>query len=203
MSTTSSWRSRLYAISFLALLGALVVPAAATAATETFHRFEVNATANYVVTEDCGDGTTAQTRVTVIGGHEEESESGETTLDSDFVTVLIRGFDCDGNFISDRGSGPAEFTFSPSLQEASVSGTITTSGGRTVTVDMTWEGTGEIETTNNVTTFPGFTGHFQGKQRDAVATGTVVVDGETLVDGSTTNAEIETLEDTNTTTGQA
>jgi hypothetical protein len=33
-----------------------------------------------------------------------------------------------------------------------------------------------------------------------VATGTVIVDGETLVDGSTTNAEIETLEDTNTRT---
>jgi hypothetical protein len=29
----------------------------------------------------------------------------------------------------------------------------------------------------------------------------VVVDGATLVDGSTTNAEIETLEDTNITTG--
>jgi hypothetical protein len=41
----------------------------------------------------------------------------------------------------------------------------------------------------------------QGKRRDAIATGAVVVDGETLVDGSTTNAEIETLEDTNTTTG--
>jgi hypothetical protein len=37
-------------------------------------------------------------------------------------------------------------------------------------------------------------------RRDAVATGTVVVDGETLVDGSTTNADIETLEDTNITT---
>jgi hypothetical protein len=29
--------------------------------------------------------------------------------------VLIRGFDYEGNFISDNGSGPAEFTFSPSL----------------------------------------------------------------------------------------
>jgi hypothetical protein len=44
-------------------------------------------------------------------------------------------------------------------------------------------------------------GHFQGQRRDAVATGTVVLDGETVVDGSTTNAEIESLEDTNTTTG--
>jgi hypothetical protein len=66
---------------------------------------------------------------------------------------------------------------------------------------MSWEGTGEMETTNNTTTFPSFVGHFQGKRRDAVATGTVVVDGQTLVDGSTINAEIETLEDTNTTTG--
>jgi hypothetical protein len=197
----SARRSRTYVIPFLALLGALSVPAAASAAVETFHRFEAVATANYTVPEDCGDGSTAQTRVTVIGGHEEESESGVTTLDSDFLTVLIRGLDCAGSFVNDRGSGPAELTFSPSLQHAAVTGTITTRDGRSVTVDMTWEGTGEMETTNNTTTFPGFTGHFKGKRRDAVATGTVVVDGETLVDGSTTNAEIETLEDTNTTTG--
>jgi hypothetical protein len=201
MSTASSRRSRTYAISLLALLGALVVPTAAAAAVETFHRFEALATANYVVTEECADGSTAQTRVTVIGGHEQESESGVTTLDSDFLTVLIRGFDCAGNLVNDRGSGSADFTFSPSLQRAAVSGTITTRDGRSVTVDMSWEGTGALEATNNTATFPGFTGHFQGKRRDAVATGTVVVDGETLVDGSTTNAEIETLEDTNTTTG--
>ena len=42
-----------------------------------------------------------------------------------------------------------------------------------------------------------FAGHFQGKRRDAVATGTVVVNGTTLVSGSTTNAEIDMLEDTN------
>ena len=183
------------------LLGALAVPAPATAAAERFHRFEANATANYTVDEQCADGTIARQFVTVIGGHEEESVAGETTTDSDFLTVLIRGRDCEGNFINDRGSGPAEFTFSPSLQTASVAGTITTRAGRSVTVDLTWDGTGEIETTSNTTTFPGFTGHFKGQRRDAVATGTVVVDGETLVDGSTTNAEIETLEDTNISTG--
>jgi hypothetical protein len=72
-----------------------------------------------------------------------------------------------------------------------------TRGGRTVTVDMTWEGTGALEASSNTTTFPGFTGHFQSMQRDAVATGTLIVNGVTLVDGSTTNAEIETLEDKN------
>jgi hypothetical protein len=203
MSIKSAARPRALAIALFILVGLLLVPAQARADTETFHRFEAIATANYIVNEACPDGTTAQQRVTVIGGHEEESESGETTLDSDFVTVLIRGFDCEGNFINDRGSGPAEFTFSPSLQTASVTGTITTREGRTVAVDMSWEGTGPMETTSNTTTFPGFTGHFVSKRRDAVATGTVVVDGQTIVNGSTTNAEIETLEDTNRTTGAA
>lgn len=181
----------------LALLGLLAMPGSASAAVETFHRFEAVATANYTVTRECPDGSTVQMRVTVIGGHEEESESGMSTLDSDFVTVLIRGFDCDGTFVNDRGSGPADFEFSPSLQTASVEGTITTRDGWSVTVDVTWDGTGEMETTSNTTTFPGFTGHFTGHRRDAVATGTVVVDGEMLVAGSTTNAEIETLEDRN------
>ena len=202
MSTSKrSFRTSAFALFILA--SALAVVTTATAATERFHRFEAVATANYVVDEQCSDGSTAQTRVTVIAGHEEESESGETTLDSDFLTVLIRGFDCEGNFVSDRGSGPADFSFSPSLQEASVTGTVTTRGGRTVDVDVTWEGTGAVEATSNTTTFTGFTGHFQGKRRDAVATGSVVVDGVTVVDGSTTSAEIETLEDTNTRTGAA
>ena len=201
MPRTIRMSLRASAATLLVLVGALAVATPAGAATETFHRFEAEATANYVVTQQCEDGSTAQMRVTVIGGHEEESESGETTLDSDFLTVLLRGFDCSGNFISDRGSGPADFSFSPSLQEASVTGTVTTVRGRTIVVDMTWEGTGPIEVTSNTTTFPGFTGHFVGKERDAVATGTVVVDGVTLVDGTTTNAEIETLEDKNISTG--
>jgi hypothetical protein len=179
------------------VLGALVLPASATADVDRFQRFEAVATANYVVDEQCADGSTAQTRVTVIGGHEEESQNGETTVDSDFLTVLLRGFDCARNLVNYRGSGPAEFAFTPSLQEASVAGTITTRDGRSVTVDMDWDGVGEFQSTTNTTHFPGFTGRFTGRRRDAVATGTVVVDGETLVDGSTTNAEIETLEDDN------
>ena len=202
MPITSPRRSCRSAIWLVALVAALAVPVSATAAVETFHRFEAVATANYTVTEQCLDGGTSTTLVTVIGGHEEESEDGVITLGSDFVTVLLRNsFDCDGNFINDRGSGAAEFTFSDSLQTASVAGTITTRDGRSVSVEVSWEGTGPIEATSNTTIRPGFTGHFQGLLRDAVATGTVVVDGATLVNGSTTRAEIETLEDTNVTTG--
>jgi hypothetical protein len=58
-----------------------------------------------------------------------------------------------------------------------------------------------MESTSSTTTFTGFTGHFKGKRRAAVATGTVVVDDQMLVDGSTTNAELGTLEDTDMTRG--
>jgi hypothetical protein len=184
-------------ISLVVGLGVLGLPASAGAAVERFHRFEAIATANYTVDQTCPDGTTARLLVTVIGGHEEESESGVSTLDSDFLTMLIRGVDCEGNLVNDRGSGPADFVFSPSLKRASVAGAITTRDGRSVTVNVSWEGVGGVETTSNTTIFPGFTGHFKGKVRDAVAIGTVVVDGEPLVDGPTTNAEIETLEDNN------
>jgi hypothetical protein len=199
MSTMSIRRLLRLVIPLLAAgFGVLVVPTSAGAAVQTFHRFEVDAVANYTVTEQCADGSTSTTLAQVIAGHEEESEDGVATLDRDFLTVRILNFrDCQGNFINDRGSGDAVFTFSPSLQTASVEGTITTRDGRSVTVDMSWEGTGPIETTSNTTTFPGFTGHFVGQERGAVATGTVVVDGDTLVSGSTTNARIETLEDTN------
>ena len=136
MSNTSSRWSRRAAIWLVALFAALAVPVSATAAVETFHRFEVDATANYTVTEQCPDGRTSKTLVQVIGGHEEESEDGVITLDSDFVTVrLLNFFDCDGNFINDRGFGAAEFTFSPSLQTATVAGTITTRDGRSVSVE--------------------------------------------------------------------
>jgi hypothetical protein len=195
MAGTSSWRSRAFVVALFVLFGALLVPVA-TASVETFHRFEIDAIANYTITQTCADGSAVTPRLQVIAGHEDEAESGVTTLDHDFLTVRIFGFDCAG-FVNDFGTGDAEFTFSPSLQTAAVTGTVTTRDGRSVVVDMAWEGTGPIEVTDNVTNFQGFTGHFHGQVRDVLATGTVLVNGATLVDGSTTNARLETLEDTN------
>jgi hypothetical protein len=185
----------------LLALAALLLPASAAAATEKFHRFEVEATANFVVNQTCPDGTTVPLRVTVIGGQEQESEDRVQTLDNEFLTVLLRGFDCEGDLINDRAIGTGQFTYSPSLRQASVTGTVTSDDGREIAVDLSWDGIGPLEVTQNTTTFPGFTGHFVGMRRDAMATGTVVVHGETLVDGSTTNAGIESLEDNNISTG--
>ncbi|HEY0638235.1 MAG TPA: hypothetical protein VGD67_11365 [Pseudonocardiaceae bacterium] len=183
----------------VATAGLVLVPApgAANAAVETFHRFEVNAVANYTVAQDCGDGRTALLRVQVIGGHEEETRDGVRTLDQDFVNVLIRGTDCAGVVRNDRGAGPATFDVSPALRDASLAGTVVTGTGRTVTVDLAWTGVGDLVIDHRVTQRPGFVGLFENTRRDATATGTVVVDGGTLVDGTTDNAELETLEDRN------
>jgi len=199
MSTMSRHRSARAVVPLLAGAGVLAVPASASAAVETFYRFEAVASATYTIDENCADGSTAQTRVTVLGGHEEEAESGVSTLDSDYLTVTVSGQTCTGESVFLRASGPADFSFAPSLRTARSVGTVTTSNGQTITVSMTWRGIGAKETTKNTTTFPGFIGRFTGQRRDAVASGTVVVDGVTVVSGRTTSARIETLEDRNIT----
>jgi hypothetical protein len=150
-----------------------------------------------VVTQDCGDGTTARLSVSVIGGVEFESPDVDDV--NEFVTLRIRGFDCEGNFVNEFGTGTADYTGSPSLQQAHVVGTVTLRDGSQATIDVTWEGTGGLETSVNNTTFDGFVGIFTSKERQATATGTVVVDGVTLVSGPAQSADIETLEDRNTT----
>ena len=177
----------------------VALPTTARAETSTFHRFEANAVAIYRdVTQPCADGTTATLGFRVTGGHEEESEDGVVTEDDDFLTVFVNGIDCAGVFVNDTGTGDAAFTWSPSLRTASVSGTVTTRRlGISVTANLSWEATSALEVDTNTTTFPGFVGHFVGRSRDGVATGTVVFDGRLFVNGSTSEASIETLEDTN------
>ena len=197
MTIVSTRRARRSALLLLAGLGVLALGTPASAAVDTFVRFEENATANWVVTEDCGDGTLATTRVTVIAGREFESPDLDDV--NTFATVLIRGFDCDGNLINDRGSGPVTYSSSPSLMEAQATGTIPLRSGSVATIAVIWEGTGGLDTTVNQTQFDGFVGVFTGKERDAVATGSVEVDGVTLVSGPSQSATIETLEDRNRT----
>lgn len=177
-----------------AALTALAVPAPAWAATTTFDRLEVIASADFRnLTEVCDDGRTVTSRVRITGGHEEEAEDGVTTLDRDYLRVQIQS-GCTG-IIQVTTNEDFMFTWSPSLQTAHVVGTFTTTAGDTISVDIAWEGAGPIEVNQNNTSFPGRSATFVGRERDAVATGTVVLNGKTLVDGSTTNALIESLDD--------
>ena len=174
-------------------LAVFVAPATASATVSTFDRLEVIGTADFRnLTEVCDDGSTVTSRVRITGGHEEEAENGVTTLDRDYLRVQIQS-GCTG--IIQVTTNDADFTWSPSLQTASVVGTFTTPTGQTVSVDIAWEATGPLAIDQNNTSFPGRSSTFVGRERDAVATGTVVLNGKTLVDGSTTNALIESLDD--------
>ena len=200
MSPISLRRTTQLLVTPLAVLGVLAVPATAHAETETFHRFEANAVAIYSsVTHLCANGNTARLGFRVTGGHEEESENGVVTEDHDFLTVFVNGIDCGGVFVNDTGTTEdVDFVWSPSLQTASVSGTVTTRrSSHVITADLSWEATSPLEVNTNINTFPGSTNHFVGMSREAVATGTVVVNGEQFVNGSTTRDGIETLEDKN------
>lgn len=200
MSPISARRATRSLVTPLAVLGALAVPTTAHAATDVFHRFEANAVAIYrSVTLPCDDGTTASLGFRITGGHEDEAENGVVTQDHDFLTVFVSGTDCGGVFVNDTGTTEdVDFVWSSSLQTAGVSGTVTTRrSGHVITADLSWEATTPMQVDTNTNTFPGSVNHFIGMERDAVATGTVVFDGRQFVNGSTTDALIETLEDTN------
>jgi hypothetical protein len=176
-----------------AALTALAVPAPAWAATTTFDRLEVIASADFRnLTEVCDDGRTVTSRVRITGGHEEEAEDGVSTLDRDYVRVQIQS-GCTG--IIQVTTNELDFVWSSSLQTASVAGTFTTTAGQTISLDIAWAGTGPVVVDQNNTSFPGRSATFVGRERDAVATGTVTLNGKTLVDGSTTIASIESLDD--------
>ena len=176
-------------------LAVVSVPAPAWAATSTFDRLEVIATADFRnLIEDCGDGRTATSRVRITGGHEEEAENRVTTLDSDYTRVQIQS-GCTGRVIQVT-TNDLDFVWSESLQTASVAGTFTTTAGDTISVDIAWEGTGPIEISQNNTSFPGQSSTFVGRERDASASGTVSLNGKTLVNGLTTTAAgMESLQD--------
>jgi hypothetical protein len=200
-------RFRRSLVPLVALAGTFALPAVADAKPSTFHRYEVIGDSRFVIPgEQCPEGSvrsTSQTTVAITAGHEDESQDGTVTLDNDYLRFGIQRFECDGSVFTDsavsRPGDDVQFTYDTSLSTATVTGTLTTAEGGTVTVDITWTGLGKAEVTRNKTKFPGFSGTFEGKRRDAVATGTVVYNGDTVVDGSTTNAELESLEDTNVT----
>ena len=112
---------------------------------------EAVATANYTLDEQHPDGSTAQTRVTVIGGHFDDRGSGPAR-----IRVLALAAAGERRRHDHHARRPlAEGRYDPGGQRRN----------------------GDDEQHDDV---PGFTGHFTGQRRDAVATGTVLVDGETL-----------------------
>lgn len=190
-------RFRRHAISLVTVLGVLALPSSAVAGTETFYRFEENATANWTIIEECADETTSTTFVQVIGGLEFESPDLQDV--DEFVTIrILNFFTCEGEFVNESGTGPASYTGTKSLRNARVSGTVTLRSGDLATIDLSWVGFGPLEKTVRRTERPGFIGVFKNKERQAVATGGVFLDNwRDLLSGPSQSGSIETLEDRN------
>jgi hypothetical protein len=72
--------------------------------------------------------------------------------------------------------------------------------GITIDVNMSWASDTPMQVNTNTNSFPGRVSTFVGQRRDGVATGTVVFGGRQFVNGSTTEAWIETFDDTSIST---
>jgi hypothetical protein len=171
----------------LAVVGTLALPAAASADAEQFYFFEETADANWSVPYQCADGSTVQGRLLVRSTYDFESPDtadADPTARVQFLAVCPDG----RSFSWARAAGPVTHTSTANLKSVSVVGSFTARDNsgveHQVTIDVTWTGTGALETSVNPS--QGFrVGTTTRKQRDATATGTVTFDGAVLVSGET------------------
>lgn len=173
-------RRRSWALVPLAILIAVLAisPSDATAA-EKFRFFEETAQAFWAVPHQCADGSTVQGTLLVSSTRDFESpdtEDPDPTARVQFLAVCPDGT----SFSWGAPTVPAAITSTNDLKSVTAAGTgiARDNLGAThqVSFDVAWTGIGPVETTVNA---PGSI----RKQREATATGQVILDGNVLVDG--------------------
>jgi hypothetical protein len=169
-----------YVVFLLATLALLVVPSVASAAKGFIEQV---ASARWSTPFQCPDGSTA-TDGRLIVETDNFIEAGTPRGPNPPVRVGFVGQCPDGTF-SWGFVRAAPTQFDADLKNVSVSGTFDNvrdnrGGLHTVSVDARWTGTGPIMTAVNG---PGS----KRKERSATATATIVLDGNTLVDGAATS----------------
>jgi len=170
-------RPHRYLVCLLAAAAVLAVPAVASAANGFTEQV---ASARWLISFPCPDGTTAADGRLIVET-DNFIEAGATRDPNPPLRVGFVGQCPDGTF-SWGLFQPAPTQFDADLKNVSVSGTFANvrdnrGGLHTVSVDARWTGTGPIVTTVNV---PGS----KRKERSATATATIVFDANTLVDGA-------------------
>ena len=163
--------------SFGVLTALLAMPTSAAAQRSLF--FEETASAFWAVPYRCADGSVVQGTLLVQTTRDFESpdtEDADPTARKQFQAVCP-----DGSSFSWFGVVPATITSTKNLKTvaASGSGIVTDNLGGTheVSFDVTWTAVGPLVTTVNAS-------GSKRLQREAVATGEVIFDGEVLVDGA-------------------
>ena len=175
-----------YRLMLLAFLATLALPGAASAQNPQEYFFEETASAFWSVPHTCADGTVVQGTFLVQSTRDFEAPD---TADADpTVRLQFQAVCPDGTSYGwGNGACPATITSEPNLKSVHVTGTCTVRDTRgvthLVTFDVTYTGSGGIQT--SVEPNQGFCGASTTtrKQRTATATGTVTFDGATIVSG--------------------
>lgn len=202
MIGTTFGRLGLAAASVAGLLAGLFVSAPASSAeADLFRFFEERAEANWNVAHECSDGSVIQARLLVRGTLDFQTPETEDTQTT--ARVQYFGVCPDGSFNLVGAAIPAEVTFRPNLASAHVlgSGQLRDALGNLhpVDFDVSWSGVGMVEREVRVFSSPGFSTLVHTEEhRDAVAIGSVSIDGSPVVNGDQANRGtpfIETEED--------
>ena len=183
----------------IALCAAVLVAPVATAA-EVFRFTDAFATAGFRTTDPTG---CVVTRTLITGGDDFDAEPpGEPTFASGASIRIISTDQCTGETTLGSGSvSEADFHITGAANTATLTAAIPVrfSGPEgtfteDVFVDLTWTATGEPDRTirDSHFRFDGFilNAFFHGLSREAVATGTILWDGENLAANGSVSAEI-------------
>ena len=162
------------------LLGALiaVLAMATSASAERSLFFEETASAFWSVPHTCADGSVVN--ATLLVQTTRDFESPDTEDAEPTARVQYQAVCPDGSSFSWVGFVPATITSTENLKSVTASGSgivrDNLGGTHEVSFDVTWTGVGPVMTTVNG---PGS----KRQQRQATATGQVILDGDVLVDG--------------------
>ena len=161
-------------------------PAFAEGAARSYF-FEETAEAFWAVPHQCADGSTVQ--ATLLVRTTRDFESPDTEDANPTARVQYLAVCPGGSSYSWVGVIPVTITSDENLKSVSATGTgnVRDIFGVThqVSIDVTWTGVGELETSVRTTSNQGFSINTSTrKQREATATGTVTFDGVVLVDGA-------------------
>jgi hypothetical protein len=164
-------------VALTALTAVLASSTSASAERQLF--FEETASAFWAVPHECADGSTVQGTLLVLSTRDfeaPETEDPEPTARVQFLAVCPDGT----SFSWAAPTAPATIVSTENLKSVVAAGSgiarDNLGGTHEVSFDVTWTGTGPLETTVNG---PGS----KRQERTATATGQVTFDGEVLVDG--------------------
>lgn len=188
LSTTSKRRTLAMTASLVGLIAPLSLASPAAAEVEQSYFFEETAEAFWAVPHTCADGSVVSATLLVRSTRDFEApdtEDADPTARVQYLAVCPGGL----SFSWAAPAAPATITSADNLKSVHTVGSgiarDNLGGTHQVSFDVTYTAVGALETSVDSNVAEGFSVNTSTrKQREAVADGVVVFDGNTLVDGA-------------------